>query len=123
MLSAWLNSQITVQRRDKTSAPNVLGEPAYGNEAIWPTVYSNIDVRIEYNQAHMEFTEIGERVVPNDLEMYVEDGIEIEPEDRVIITQMDDPNLIDQLYIVHETHPEWDSVGNRHHTMVFLGVH
>ena len=109
-------------------ARNVLNEPNYGDESTWPTVYTNLWVRIEYPDMQMEFTETGERVkLPQSsvsgVEMYIEPTYTIQPEDRITITSCDDASLINQLYIATAVYPENDSVGNVHHYVVELQIH
>ena len=122
MLSAWLNTQVKVQRRSAASR-NALGEPSYGDESAYPTTYALLDVRIEFWDEQMQFTEIGERVVPTKLEMYVEPDSTIQAEDRVTILTSDAAAIVGQLYLVSSVYPEWNSVGDVHHYICELTVH
>ena len=99
MLSPWLNTTVKVQRRSAASR-NVLGEPDYGSESAYPSIYTSLDVRIEFWDEQMQFTEIGERVVPTKLQMYVEPDSTIQAEDRITILTLDAATIIGQLYIV-----------------------
>jgi hypothetical protein len=71
----------------------------------------------------MEWTEAGERVVPKELDMYVEPTITIQPEDRVTITASDAAPIVGQLYLATAVYPEWNSVNQVHHFLVELSVH
>lgn len=120
MLSAWLNAQVTIQRRASTSR-NVLNEPDYGPEPNYPVVYALADVRIEFEQQRMGFTEGGERVDPSRVLMYIEDPV-LE-EDRVTVISTDDPTLQGELFLIRTVQPEWDAVGTLHHYLCELMVH
>jgi hypothetical protein len=122
MLAAWTTTTVTVQRRTAASR-NALGEPDYGAEADYPTVYSGLQVRIEFVDEAMEWTEAGERVVPKELDMYVEPTITMQPEDRVTITASDAAPIVGQLYLATAVYPEWNSVNQVHHFLVELSVH
>src|SRR5438309_601396 len=99
MLSAWLNTQVKVQRR-ASSSRNSLNEPSYGAEGSYPVAYATLDVRIEFWDKTMEWTEVGERIVPNQLYMYVEPEYTINPEDRITIISSDATPIVGQLYLV-----------------------
>lgn len=132
MLSPWLNSSVTIQRRSSNPARNILNEPNYGVESTWPVIYTNLAVRIEYQPEKMEWTPLGERVNPNpsDFFMYVDDTnapdgtkLSVNVEDRVTVTIADEPAIIGRLYIITAVFSEWDSMGNRHHTIAQMQVH
>jgi hypothetical protein len=122
MLAAWTTTTVTVQRRTAASR-NALGEPDYGAEADYPTVYSGLQVRIEFVDEAMEWTEAGERVVPKELDMYVEPTITIQPEDRVTITASDAAPIVGQLFLVTTVYPEWQGFNNVHHYICELSKH
>ena len=132
MLAPWLNSTVQVQRRSSNPSRNTLNEPNYGAESSWPMIYTNLAVRIEYEPEKMQWTPTGERVNPNpsDFFMYVDDTnptdgtkTTVNIEDRVTILTADEPGIIGKLYIVTAVFSEWDSMGNRHHTIAQMQVH
>jgi hypothetical protein len=123
MLSPWRNTTVTVQRRGTGLPRDALNEPNYGNESTWPTVYTGLAVRIEYVDEAMEWVQSGERVVPKQLDMYVEPDTIIQSEDRVTITGSDASPIVGALYIVTSVYPEWDGIGSVHHYVAELDVH
>lgn len=129
MLSAWLNTQVTIQRRPAVPSRNSLGEPDYGTEASYPAIYTNLWVRIEYPDMQAQFTETGERIAlasgaASGVDMYVEPEFTIQPEDRVTITTSPDPALVGQLYLAHAVYPEYGSLSSTvHHHVVELQIH
>ena len=119
---------VNVQRRPANPVRDSLNEPAYGAEASYPVVYANMPTRIEFPGAQLQFTEAGERsVYPQSVvtgtDMYVDPDYTILVEDRITITQSDDASLIGQLFIVMSVTPDWNGVGDLHHTVATLQAH
>lgn len=130
MLLPWAINSVNVQRRASNPARNSLNEPNYGQISTWTTVYSALAVRIEYDPEKMTWNETGERVnpSPSNFFMYVPDlldngtPINLFPEDRITIVQSDDNTIIGRLYVVTAVFGEWDSLGNRHHSIIQMQV-
>jgi hypothetical protein len=123
MLAPWLNLQIKVQRRTQNSR-NSLNEPDYGPEANYPTIYTSVWARIEYNSKSMAFTDTGERVtLGGNTIVMTEPDVKLQPEDRITILTTDDPEQLNKTYIVMENYSEWDSMGNVHHYVSTIEVH
>lgn len=118
-----------MQRRDANPSRNALGEPDYGDEADYPTIYTDLWVHIEYPDMVTQFNETGERVAlasgsSTGVDMYVEPEYTIKPEDRITITSSPDPNLVGQLYLAHAVYAEFGALlSNVHHQIVELQIH
>ena len=124
MISPWLNTQVSVQRRSSGIPRNPLNEPAYGKEATWTVVYNTIWVRIEYSPEATQYTQLGERVnAGSGTFMYFEPTYVIFPQDRITVVGSDDVSLVNKLYIVLAYFNEWDSLGNKHHSVVQIQTH
>ena len=122
MLTPWLNITIKVQRRSGTTR-NALNEPDWGDESAYPVVYASIYARIEVVDRNMQYTETGERVTETKTLLFFEPTYTILPEDRITVLSSNNSNIQNQLFLVYDVVPEWDSIGNVHHFVAELQVH
>lgn len=110
-LNFMLNKVVTVKRRKGWKigeAPrDALNAPSYNKPENWDTVYPALKCRIEYgSSSSIQFKPTGERIPPS-VTMYVDDNVDVRPEDRLYDGEM--------IWIVEGRQTYWNTTGGIHH--------
>ena len=114
-LNYILNKVVTVKRRKGWrvgEAPrDILNAPSYDKPENWETVYPSLKCRIEFVASArygfpIEFKPTGERLQPRTV-MFVDDNVDIRPEDRIFDGDM--------VWIVEGKQIYYNTVGGIHH--------
>ena len=82
---ALLNSTVTIRRRS-SQGTDALNNPIFGAPTSgvgWSTVYTNMPVRLAFNNKKLSFSPEGERISPNGT-MYYNQQYTLKEEDRVL---------------------------------------
>jgi len=86
MIPALLNTLVSVKRRaDSSTAPrDALNNPVYGSPTdSWTIVYASMPARLAFTQKEIQFSPMGERVLPTGV-MYYGRDYHIKAEDRIV---------------------------------------
>ncbi len=80
---ALLNESVTIKRRVATGVDS-LNNPVYGTPTLpWPSVYTNMPVRLAFSSKNVRFAPEGERILPTGV-MYYNPKYQLKMEDRVL---------------------------------------